>query len=153
MNPSVSLGELHAAYKRTSSRIYRILEDGYDFAVDEAIIEALDRDALIIDAAFFVLIFGQIENRISEMAAGKMTTERQRRALREQKFEKRMGLASPGTAYVAIREEIAGWYDLRSDAALGRHLARYNIAAAFDRAARLDTMSRDLSERHGVDSH
>jgi hypothetical protein len=72
MSASVSLEELRAAYRRTSSRIYRIPEDGYDFGAE---------DALIIDAAFFVLIFGQIENRINELAARKVAAE-QRRTLR-----------------------------------------------------------------------
>jgi hypothetical protein len=95
MSASVSLGELRAAYKRTSIRIYRILEDGYDFSAENALIEALDRDALIIDAAFFVLVFGQIENRINELAARRVAIER-RRALRGQKFEQRMSLALHG---------------------------------------------------------
>lgn len=51
MSPPVSLDDLRAAYRRTSSRIYRILEDGYDFSVEHLIVEALDRDALVIDAA------------------------------------------------------------------------------------------------------
>jgi hypothetical protein len=53
MSASISLRELRAAYRRTSSRIYGILEDGYDFSAEGAIIDALDSDALIIDAAFF----------------------------------------------------------------------------------------------------
>ena len=53
MSQSVSFEDLRRAYRRTSSRIYRILEDGYDFSSEAHIIEALDRDALIIDATFF----------------------------------------------------------------------------------------------------
>ena len=54
MSQGVSLEDLRTAYRRTSSRIYRILEDGYDFSSEAYIIEVLDRDALIIDAAFFL---------------------------------------------------------------------------------------------------
>jgi hypothetical protein len=113
MSSSISLGDLRAAYRRTSGRI---LEDGYDFSAEHAIIETLDRDALIIDAAFFVLIFGQIENLINELAAMKVATEARRRALREQKFEKRMELGLSGSENRAVRNEIAGWYGLRNDA-------------------------------------
>ena len=51
MSGAVSLDELHGAYRRTSSRIYRILEDGYDFAVENLIVDTLARDALIVDPA------------------------------------------------------------------------------------------------------
>ena len=73
MSGSVSLEDLRGAYRRTSSRIYRILEDGYDFSTEAYLIETLDRDARIIDAAFFVLIFGQIENRLNGLAAQRGT--------------------------------------------------------------------------------
>jgi hypothetical protein len=146
MSASISLEELRAAYRRTSSRIYRILEDGYDFAVEEHIIEALNRDALIVDAAFFVLIFGQIENRINELAARKQETEQRRLALRELKFEKRMSLALHGSHNKIIRDEITGWYNLRNDAAHGEHLAQYNIPRVLERADQLDAMLRGRSE-------
>jgi hypothetical protein len=139
MSASITLGELHAAYTRTSSRIYRILEDGYDFSSEHIIIEALDRDALIIDAVFFVLIFGQIENRINELASRKVAEDR-RRTLREQKFERRMGLALPGRDHKTLRDDIARWYDVRNDAAHGERLAKYDIDAVLERADQLDAM-------------
>ena len=116
---------------------------GYDFSAEDAIIVALDRDALIIDAAFFVLIFGQIENRINELAAIKMETETRRRALREQKFEKRMELALPGVGNKSVRGEIAGWYSLRNDAAHGERLSEYNIDTVFERAEWLEAILGD----------
>jgi len=146
MNASISLGELQSAYRRTSSRIYRILEDGYDFSAEDALIEALNRDALIIDAAFFVLIFGQMENRINELAARKMATDQKRRALREQKFERRMNIALSGQDNKTVRDDIEGWYYLRNDAAHGERLARYNIEAVFERANQLDAMLMGQSE-------
>lgn len=140
MSASITLEELRAAYRRTSSRIYRILEDGYDFSAENMLIDALNRDALIIDAAFFVLIFGQIENRVNQLATMKLETEPRRRALREQKFERRMELALPGAENKTIRDEIAGWYSLRNDAAHGEHLAGYDINAVLDRVDQLDVM-------------
>jgi len=146
MSASITLEHLRAAHKRTSSRIYRILEDGYDFSAENALIEALDRDALIIDAAFFVLIFGQIENRINELAARKVAADR-RRTLREQKFEQRMGLALPGQLHKTLRDDIARWYDLGNDAAHGERLARYDIDAVLGRADQLDAMLPEQPER------
>jgi hypothetical protein len=146
MSASVSLGELRAAYKRASNRIYRILEDGYDFSAENALIEALDRDALIIDAAFFVLVFGQIENRINELAARRVATE-QRRALRGQRFEQRMSLALPGRDHRAVRDDIARWYNLRNDAAHGERLATHNIDGVLERADQLDAMLRERPEK------
>jgi hypothetical protein len=146
MSASITLGELRTAYRRTSSRIYRILEDGYDFSAENFIIEALDRDALIIDAAFFVLIFGQIENRINELAARTVVEDR-RHILRERKFEQRMGLALRGRDHKTLRDDIARWYDLRNDAAHGERLARYDIDAVLGRAGQLDAMLRDQPEK------
>lgn len=146
MSTGVSLGQLRAAYKRTSSRIYRILEDGYDFSIENALIESLDRDALIIDAAFFVLIFGQIENRINELAARRLTAER-RRALRSQRFEQRMTLALPGRDHQAVRDDITHWYNLRNDAAHGERLATHNIGGVLERADQLDVMLSERPER------
>jgi hypothetical protein len=142
MSASVSLTDLRAAYKRTSSRIYRILEDGYDFGFSDLVIEALDRDALIINAAFFVLVFGQMESRINQLAASRVTMETQRQALREQKFARRMGLALPGPGNRAARDKIAVWYDVRNDAAHGERLVEYDIDAIFERADQLEAMIR-----------
>jgi hypothetical protein len=146
MSASITLGELRAAYTRTTIRIYRILEDGYDFSTENAIITALDRDALIIDAAFFVLIFGRIENRINELAARRTATDR-RPALRDQKFEKRMGLALSGRDNKALRDDFSRWYNLRNDAAHGERLTKYDINAVLERADKLDAMLREQPEK------
>ena len=42
MTGRVTLRDLEGTYKRVTSRIYRLLEDGYDFAVEEQIIAILD---------------------------------------------------------------------------------------------------------------
>jgi hypothetical protein len=137
---NIALGDLRAAYRRISGRIYRILEDGYDFSAEDRLIDVLDRDALIVDAAFFVLIFGQIENRINELAGRKLTTERQRLALRDTKFGRRMGMTLPGPDNKAVRDEIESWYGLRSEAAYCERLTTYNIANVFDRADQLESL-------------
>jgi hypothetical protein len=138
----VTLLDLSGTYRRVSSRIYRILEDGYDFAVDERIIETLDRDARIVDVAFFVLIFGQVESRLNELAARRVGKDkRTQTAIREAKFEKRLKLALPDSEHQPIRGEIAAWYELRSDAAHGERLTySYNVATVFDRAFELDAL-------------
>jgi len=142
MTRQITLDDLRAAYKRTTSRIYRILEDGYDFGVDQLIVEALDRDALIVDAAFFVLIFGQIESRLNALAIRRVGTDRKRpAAMREAKFEKRLEHALPGPESADLRREIGGWYDTRSDAAHGGRLTyTYDVAAVFDRAFQFDEL-------------
>jgi hypothetical protein len=142
MSAPVTLFDLSGTYRRVSNRIYRILEDGYDFAVDEQIIETLDRDALIVDAAFFVLIFGQIENRLNELAIRRLGKDKKRQAaIRDAKFEKRLALASPAPEDEPIRQEIEGWHKLRSDAAHGERLtSTYNVATVFERAFALDAL-------------
>jgi hypothetical protein len=143
MSAAVSLEDLRAAYKRTSGRIYRILEDGYDFGVADIIIGALDRDAQIIDAAFFVLVFGQVESRINELASRRVAMEQQRYALRAQRFERRLGLALTGAQYRTVREELITLYRLRNDAAHGERLAEYDVEALFRRADHLEGMLRE----------
>ena len=142
MNGSVTLADLQGAYKRLTTRIYRILDDGYDFAVDDAIIATLDRDSLIVDAAFFVLIFGQIENRVNSLAIRRAGAgERRKQAMRDAKFEKRLECALPGPANEPLRNEISGWYNERSDAAHGERFGpSYNVATVFERAFQLEAL-------------
>ncbi|HEY1931078.1 MAG TPA: hypothetical protein VGG99_03625 [Acetobacteraceae bacterium] len=140
MNDPLSLDDFYGAYRRTSSRIYRILEDGYDFAVDTLIIDILARNALIIDAAFFLLVFGQIEVRLNAMAeAGQ--PQNQREALRGQAFHRRLTMALPGNANADLRRDIADWSRIRNDAARGRELTSgYDIEAVFTQARQLDAL-------------
>jgi|SRR5579884_824555 len=67
----VSLDELEAAYRRVSRSLYRAQEDALDFAAEE-IVATLERQQTIIDAAFFILIFGQVEARINGLAAARL---------------------------------------------------------------------------------
>ncbi len=141
MSSTVALDDLDGANKRTSSRIYRILEDGYDFAVANLIIDTLDREALLIDAAFFLLVFGQIESRLNAIAAMHLTSEPKREALRQQRFERRLALALPEPANAELRRDITGWYRIRNDAAHGRELTgTYIIPEIFERAYQLEAL-------------
>jgi hypothetical protein len=142
VSDDVGLRDIAGAYRRVLARIYRILEDGYDFTADDRIIATLDRDALVIDAAFFLLIFGQVENRLNELAARRAGGDGARQAaVREAKFTRRLALALPGENYRPLRAEIAAWYDLRSDAAHGERLTSgYEVALALQRAFELDAM-------------
>jgi hypothetical protein len=138
---AVSLDELHGAYRRTSSRIYRILEDGYDFAVENLIVDTLARDALIVDAAFLVFVFGQIEARLNAIVDARMRFGREPRTPRELAFDRRLTLALPGVGNAELRRDIANWSRIRNDAAHGRELTGgYVMAAIFERAYQLDTL-------------
>jgi len=95
--PVVSLDDLGAAYRRVQRSIARSMEDAADFN-DNAVFDALVRDQNIVDAAFFVLIFGQLENRITTLAIQKVPQEAKKNALREAKFEKRLEIALRGHA-------------------------------------------------------
>ena len=117
-----------------------ILEDGYDFAVDTLIIDTLARDALIIDAAFFLLVFGQIEARLHALARARLSPN-QWEALRQQAFDRRLVMALPGNANEELRHDIANWARIRNDAAHGQELTSgYDIEAIFARACQLDTL-------------
>jgi hypothetical protein len=133
MSVPISLDDLYGAYRRTSSRIYRILEDGYDFAVEHLIVDTLARDSLIVDAGFLVLVFGQIEARLNAIAEARMTSERDRDALRELGFDRRLLLALPAVEDAELRRDIANWSRIRNDAAHGRELTSgYVIPAIFE---------------------
>ena len=141
MSGAVSLDELHGAYRRTSSRIYRILEDGYDFAVENLIVDTLARDALIVDAALLVLVFGKIEARLNAIVEARMTSGQERRTPRELSFDRRLMLALPGVANAELRWDIANWSRIRNDAAHGRELTGgYVMPAIFERAYQLGAL-------------
>lgn len=134
----IGLDELEATYKRVSRSLYRAQEDALDFEA-EAIIAALEREQTIIDAAFFLLAFGQIEKRINLLAASRLEREAERAGLRRLPFERRLTMALPSDAQKRLREEIANWYELRSRAAHGAFIAsEYNISAVFLRTRELE---------------
>jgi hypothetical protein len=133
--PALSLDEVEAAYLRTRRYIERGQEDALEFLSDPAW-EGLERDRTIVDAAFFLLIFGQIEDRINALARNKLPT-RQQSSLRSLKFEKRLTLALPNDA--ALRSVIEDWYEDRSDASHGRSVgSAYDIPAMLARAREID---------------
>jgi hypothetical protein len=133
--PGLSLDAVEAAYLRTRRYIERDQEDALEFLSDPAW-EGLERDRSIVDAAFFLLIFGQIEDRINALARGRLST-RQQSSLRTLKFEKRLALAVPNNT--ALKSVIEGWYEDRSDAAHGRSVASaYDIPAMLGRAREIE---------------
>ncbi|MGC2524149.1 MAG: hypothetical protein WA417_16170 [Stellaceae bacterium] len=141
---AVPLDELEIAYRRVSRALYRAQEDALDFSAEE-IIAALDRDQTIVDAAFFVLIFGQVESRINGLAASRLTRPEQRSAIREAKFERRLAKALPGAGWRRVREELEDWYKTRNRAAHGEEVVAggYNISGIFERARELDALLSD----------
>lgn len=88
----ISFDDIDAAYRRARRSIMRGLEDAADFD-DDAQFAALERDQDIVDAAFFVLIFGQLEKRITDLAVRKVYRQQEKNALRGHKFEKRLEIA------------------------------------------------------------
>ena len=136
----IGLDELEAAYRRVSRARDRALEDAYEFAI-EAMVTALERDEVIVDAAFFLLIFGQIEARINALAKRRQRRADGRAAVREIPFERRLDMALPGHQQTAARQEIKHWYILRNAPAHGdRFAADYRIAEVLQRAKELDRL-------------
>ena len=136
----ISLNEIEAAYRRVSRALYRAQEDALDFIADE-IIKVLERDQMIVDAAFFILIFGQIENRINTLASGRLSRSEERTAIRGEGFLQRLRTALPGQERVSLREELEGWYGMLNRAAHGDRLASdYNIAGILARAVELEAL-------------
>jgi hypothetical protein len=133
--PGLSLDEVAAAYLRTRRSIERGQEDALEF-LSEPTWEGLERDRTIVDAAFFLLIFGQIEDRINALARGRLSA-RQQASLRGLKFEKRLALALPSDT--ALRSVIEDWYEDRGDVAHGRSVASaYDIPAMLARAREIE---------------
>ncbi|QXX73935.1 hypothetical protein [Methylovirgula sp. HY1] len=134
----IGLDELADAYKRVRRSIARNMEDAADFD-NQPIFDALDKNQTIVDAAFFVLIFGQLENRINALAQQKISDSKQRQALREGKFEKRLEIALRNQS--DLRMEIEGWYRVRNDAAHGESIASgYEIEAVLERAREIEKL-------------
>lgn len=107
----------------------------------EEIITALERNQIILDAAFFVLIFGQVESRINELASSRLGRSDQRAAMREARFERRLLTALPGPVWAGVREELGSWYKTRNRVAHGEAVAGgYNLSGIFSRARELDEL-------------
>ena len=123
----VSLDDLAGAYRRVRRSIARGMEDAADFD-DNAAFDALARDQNIVDAAFFVLIFGQLENRITTLAMQNLQQPTKQSALRAAKFAKRLDIALGG--YLDLKDGIEDWYVVRSNVAHGGEIAAgYDIGA------------------------
>jgi len=130
---AIGLGDIEAAYRRLSLATYRALEDAYDFEA-EAIVAALERDQRITNAAFFVLIFGQLEQHIIRLAAAHGGFGPGRSS-----FRRMLAVALPDARDRRLRREIEQWYKLRNNAAHGEAIgASYNIQAILERARELE---------------
>jgi hypothetical protein len=139
----LTLDDLEGAYRRISRAVHRAQEDAYEFTAADAW-DALERDELILDAAFFGLLFGQLEKRINRLAERSLTKESEKQALRSQPFERRLQMALPHQ--VTSRDEIWGWYRLRRGVAHGDPLAsEFNFPAVLQRARELDTLLEDAA--------
>jgi hypothetical protein len=129
--PAVSLDDIGNAYSRVQRSIQRGMEDAADFG-DELRWSALTRDQIIVDAAFFILIFGQLERCITDLAVYNVKRVEAKTALRDAKFERRLEIALRDDR--GFRDRIEGWYSVRSDVVHGQ-----DIAAAYDVGAVLAT--------------
>ena len=140
--PAVTLDQLANAYGRAQRAIARSMEDTLDF-INEQIFSALELDQNIVDAGFFVLIFGLLESRINLLAARTQGTQASKNAIREAKFEKRVEVAL--REHPNLRTELDDWYSIRSDPAHGRGIApAYDIAAVLERARQLEALLGQL---------
>ena len=151
-----SFDELEGAYRRVSRALYRAQEDALDFLA-ETIIEALEREQTIIEAAFFILIFGQIEFRINELAAIRLTRSDQQAAIRERPFRRRLAIALPGARFNSTRNEMGGWYDRWNRVAHGETVTGFDLGVIFRRARELEyTIAQqtvDLQNDRGLAPH
>lgn len=135
---SINLDDIAGAYTRVQRSIIRGQEDAIDFNNEEQL-DTWARDQNIVDAAFFVLIFGQLEGRITKLAARKVEREDQKNALRDAKFIQRLKIALPHQE--DLRDEIEDWYSVRSDPAHGRGIASgYEIGPLLARAREIDAL-------------
>lgn len=138
----IGLDELREAYKRVQRSINRSTEDAADFD-NEAMFSALDKDQTIVDAGFFVLIFGQLENRINALARQRTTQPNHWDALRSLDFERRLDIALRNES--SLKREIGGWYRVRNDAAHGESIASgYEIEAVLERARAIEALLLDV---------
>jgi hypothetical protein len=86
-----------------------------------------------------VLIFGQIERLITELAARKVNRAEERSALREAKFERQLEIALRDER--VLRNEIADWYSLRNAPAHGQGIASgYGIGKVLLTARVIDAL-------------
>jgi hypothetical protein len=136
--PSLELEQVVDSYRRTYRLVTRGIEDAADWE-DQNKFDALARDRAIIDAAFFILVFAQIERRINDLAVRRLVRESEKKAIRDQKFDKRLNLALPQNK--DLRDELSAWYNLRSDPAHGRRYEEYyEMSAIIDRAFEIDRL-------------
>jgi hypothetical protein len=137
---SEELEHFAGALRRLERVFYRALEDAAEFGVEE-IFATLERDERITRAALFLLIFGQLENRLNKLAERRIADPTGRSALRDQRFERRLEMALRDLPNRDLEREILGWYGLRNLAAHGRYLASsYNIGAVLSRAQQLEEL-------------
>lgn len=133
----IGLDAIESAYRRISRAAYRAVEEAYDFVAEE-IISALEQDQAILDAAFFILVFGQLERRIDQFAGAIPQPQPLARG-RQKNFGSRLGTALPGKGQRLRRREIEQWYALRNRAAHGEEIAAgYNLRAIIARARELE---------------
>lgn len=157
MTDRITLDQLESSYRRVTRELDRMRQDTDDL-LDETIAEALkdgaetvydeltgvlrstiERDRRVVDAAFFILIFGQLENRINSLATRRQQRPEERIAMRDRPFERRLDHALPGTDKEETRKEIKNWYDLRNYVAHGERIGSgYNIAEVLRRARELE---------------
>jgi hypothetical protein len=99
----------------------------------------LDREQTILDAAFFLLAFGQVERCINALASVRLQRDRERAAIRQVPFERRLQTALADRTRRGLRNEISSWYDIRNRVAHGELVASaFNLAAVFTRCRELE---------------
>lgn len=134
----IDLDGLSEAYEHVRRSITRDMEDAADID-NEAIFDLLHKHQDIVDAGFFVLIFGQLENRVNTLAREKTNESKHKEALRDLPFERRLGIALGNLS--TLRAKIKGWYKVRNDVAHGESITSgYDIEAVLNSARSIERL-------------
>jgi hypothetical protein len=134
----IGLDDLAETYARVQRSISRGMEDAAEFD-NEAAFDLFNTDQAIIDAGFFVLIFGQLENHVNTLARENTKDPKHKDGVRKLAFEKRLGIAL-GTQG-ALRTRIEGWYKVRNDVAHGESITSgYDIEAVLKSARAIESL-------------
>jgi hypothetical protein len=140
---AISLDDIGGTYARVQRSIERAMEDAADFG-DERRWSALVLDQIIVDAAFFVLIFGQLERRITDLAVQKMKREEEKTALRDARFERRLEIALRDDH--KLRLGIEEWNSVRGDVVHSERIAAtYHVARVLARARQIEALLDRIS--------
>jgi hypothetical protein len=137
--PAVGLDDLADTYQRAQQAITRAIENA----------TALEQDQDIVDDGFFLLIFGQIERRITDLAVEMVNRAEEKEYLRGRNapFDRKIGIALRDHAD-ELKGDISTWYGVRNDIAHGKSLASgIEIGPVLARAREIDALLNAIQQQ------